>query len=172
MTLAAPSTGRAQQVGYGTLGVPSASARLHSAPAVLVYPELLRASCSGDSRQPFRVQQDTGWGCALRLHEESPWALLNRGAFVCCCLCLSVFIMASSVFVWFSFVVAAGSCCASSFFGLLHLYGFLLRWLERERRPARSLQHARCLVCIPFSACAFVRTQGRGVGEGWHVDWR
>ena len=88
MILAAPSMGRAQRVGYSALGVSSASARPHSAPGGLVHLELC-ASCSGDSRQSFRVQQATGWGCALRLHGESPGSIVGRlcaADFACQCL--------------------------------------------------------------------------------------
>ena len=88
MILAAPSMGRAQRVGYSALGVASASARPHSAPGGLVHLELC-ASCSGDSRQSFRVQQATGWGCALRLHGESPGSIVGRlcaADFACQCL--------------------------------------------------------------------------------------
>ena len=140
--LAAPLTGRAQRVGHGALGVPSASARLHSAPVKLVYPELLRASCSGDSRQSFRIQQDTGWDCALRWHGESPCSIVGRlCAAVSACQCCSSWPVSCLGFLLLLLLGAASLLLGAA------ASAWILAALARARASACSAASTRALPC-------------------------
>ena len=142
MILAAPSMGRAQRVGYGTLGLPSAPARLHSAPVVLVYPELLRASCSGDSRQSFRIEQDTGWDCALRWHGESPCSIVGRlCAAVSACQCCSSWPVSCLDFLSLLLLGAASLLLGAA------ASAWILAALARARASACSAASTRALPC-------------------------
>ena len=162
MVSAAPLMGRAQRVGNGALGVLCAPARLHSALVVLVYPELLRANYPGDSRQSFRVQQDTGWGCALRLHGESPFSIVELlcAAVFASCQCASWPVPSSCDFLSLLLLEAA-----ALLFGAAASM-WILAALARVRALACLVASTHALLrLLPF-LCMRIRAHAGEVGGG------